>query len=132
MKDTSGEQPPLRITQRLRLEKGKLDDVTRRINNAGNSGHCLLLTTSGPQTNPPSAQLSDDGSAIQIRPLKNLVTYLKQKDANGVISLVNSKEGKDSDSEGVLYLFPPCAYAIELLNRVTPNLIADKNIKYLK
>lgn len=130
MKDNTTEHPTLRITQRLRLEKGKLDDVTRRMNLSGNSNYCLLLTTSGGhQPNQPPNQLSEDGSAIQLRPLKNLVSYLKQKDAAGVITLIATKDGKESDHKGVLYLFPPCAYAIDLLHRVAPNLSGETTTK---
>ncbi|XP_054163488.1 RNA-binding protein spenito-like isoform X2 [Oppia nitens] len=127
MKDNSNpEQPVLRITQRLRLERGKLDDVSRRMSLAGSSGYCLLLTTGGAAQSQPTGQLSEDGSAIQLRPLKNLVTYLKQKDAAGVITLTSAK---DVDIKGVLYLFPPCAYAIDQLKKVAPNLSIETNLK---
>lgn len=132
MKDSNTEQTQtLRITQRLRLEKTKLDDVTRRMNIAGNSGFCLLLTTGSGSTALSQAanQLAEDGSAVQQRPLRNLVSYLKQKDAAGVISLTSGKEGKEVDSKGVLYLFPPCSYALELLQRVAPNLTGDTTTK---
>jgi RNA-binding protein 15 len=79
---TSTESPVLKITQRLRLDQPKLDDVGRRIQAAGPRGHCILLAM-------PSSLLNyeDSASSIQQRPLKNLVTYLKQKEAAGVISL---------------------------------------------
>jgi len=133
MRDSTGEMSTLRITQRLRLEKGKLDDVTRRMNNSGAGGYCLLLTTGGPAGGAPPTTPEADGSVIQLRPMKNLVTYLKQKDAAGVITFsTGAPKGdlpdgkvagaKDGEVKGVLYLFPPCPYAVELLQRVAPNL----------
>jgi len=133
MRDSTGEMSTLRITQRLRLEKGKLDDVTRRMNNSGAGGYCLLLTTGGPAGGAPPTTPEADGSVIQLRPMKNLVTYLKQKDAAGVITFSTGAPkadlpdgkvagAKDGEVKGVLYLFPPCPYAVELLQRVAPNL----------
>ena len=49
-----------------------------------------------------------EGQECQSRPLKNLVSYLKQKDAAGVISLSN----KATDQTGVLYAFPPCTFSL--------------------
>ena len=59
-----------------------------------------------------------EGMEVQSRPLKNLVSYLKQKDAAGVISLSN----KATDQTGVLYAFPPCSFSLELLRRVAGDL----------
>ena len=61
---------------------------------------------------------------VQSRPLRNLVAYLKQKEAAGVISLAP----KESDATGVLYAFPPCLFAAELLRRSAPNL-TDESLK---
>ena len=55
-------------------------------------------------------------SPVQSRPLKNLVSYLKQKEAAGVISLAN----RALDLTGVLYAFPPCAYSTKLLQKTCP------------
>ena len=59
-----------------------------------------------------------EGMECQSRPLKNLVSYLKQKDAAGVISLSN----KSADQSGVLYAFPPCNFSLDLLKRVSRDL----------
>lgn len=122
MKDPSGEVPVLRITQRLRLDPVRLEDVSRRMSTAGPFGHCMLLTTAGSN----SMQFTtggEDGSTLQTRPLRNLVAYLKQKEAAGVVSLNSAKDSKEV--LGVLYVFPPCNYAIELLKKVAPNLVTD-------
>ncbi|KAJ1524266.1 hypothetical protein ONE63_010780 [Megalurothrips usitatus] len=68
-----------------------------------------------------SASITNDDASVQTRPLRNLVSYLKQKEAAGVISLLN----KDTEATGVLYAFPPCPFSTELLKRTAPNLTED-------
>ncbi|CAG5123541.1 unnamed protein product [Candidula unifasciata] len=113
---TSTESPVLKITQRLRLDQPKLDDVARRIQAAGPRGHCILLAV--PSSLP---NYEDNGAAIQQRPLKNLVTYLKQKEAAGVISLPPFPfQGKKD--VGVLHAFPPCDFGFNFLKNRAPKL----------
>lgn len=116
---TSTESPILKITQRLRLDQPKLDDVGRRIQAAGLRGHCILLAM--PSTLP---NYEDNTTAIQQRPLKNLVTYLKQKEAAGVISLPPfSIQGKKD--VGVLHAFPPCDFGFNFLRNRAPKLLPE-------
>jgi len=110
MKDEEGKNQ-LRITQRLRLDQPKLEDVSKRISSS--LSHAIFLGLAG-----SSASISNDDATVQTRPLRNLVSYLKQKEAAGVISLLN----KDTEATGVLYAFPPCAFSTELLKRTAPNL----------
>ncbi|XP_043288744.1 RNA-binding protein spenito isoform X2 [Venturia canescens] len=110
MKDEEGKHM-LRITQRLRLDQPKLDDVSKRIQTS--SSHAIFLGLAG-----SSAAITNDDANVQTRPLRNLVSYLKQKEAAGVISLLN----KDTEGTGVLYAFPPCAFSTELLKRTCPSL----------
>jgi len=124
MKDPVNEIPVLRITQRLRLDPVRLEDVSRRMSTAGVFGHCMLLTTAGSN----SMQFNtggEDGSQVQARPLRYLVSYLKQKEAAGVVSLNTTKDGKEV--QGVLYVFPPCDYATDLLKKQAPNLVTDSS-----
>lgn len=121
MKDPSSEIPMLKITQRLRFDPLKLEDVSRRMSSAGASGHCMLFATAGSSNAQLQAGIGEDGRAVQTRPLKNLVTYLKQKEAAGVISLTNNVK----EAIGVLYAFPPCPFAQELLRKVAPNLSGE-------
>ncbi|KAK2724198.1 RNA-binding protein spenito-like isoform X2 [Artemia franciscana] len=114
LKDEEG-RPQLRITQRLRLDQPKLEDVTRRLGSA--PAHAIFL---GLPTSAATSSAPDDGT-VQSRPLKNLVTYLKQKEAAGVITLQN----KESEQVGVLYAFPPVPYAIELLKRTAVSFSED-------
>lgn len=116
---TSTESPVLKITQRLRLDQPKLEDVSRRIQAAGPRGHCVLLAMPSTLSN-----YEDNAMTIQQRPLKNLVTYLKQKEAAGVISLppVPSQGKKDI---GVLHAFPPCDFGFNFLRNRAPKLSPD-------
>ncbi|XP_054724205.1 RNA-binding protein spenito-like [Uloborus diversus] len=120
MKDL--EVPMLRITQRLRLDPPKLDDVSRRISCAGSHGYCLLLTFPG-----PIQPGEDQSAAVQTRPLRNLVSYLKQKEAAGVISLPCNSKKDGKDANGVMYAFPPCSFALDLLRRIAPNISSDSS-----
>ncbi|KAG8191659.1 hypothetical protein JTE90_016449 [Oedothorax gibbosus] len=122
MKDQSSEVPMLRITQRLRLDPPKLDDVSRRISSAGTHGHCLLLAFPG-----PIQPGEDQNASVQQRPLRNLMSYLKQKEAAGVIALPCNLKKDGKDANGVMYAFPPCAFALDLLRRIAPNLTSDSS-----
>ncbi|XP_071960819.1 RNA-binding protein 15-like [Antedon mediterranea] len=104
----------LKITQRLRLDQPKLEEVTKRITSAGADGHCLLLAL--PADDAPKLP-----NATQSRTLRNLVTYLQQKEAAGVISLPVAGH-KDKESAGILHAFPPCQYSQNHLLRIAPNL----------
>ncbi|KAJ0174029.1 hypothetical protein K1T71_010175 [Dendrolimus kikuchii] len=113
MKDEDGKNQ-LRITQRLRLDQPKLDDVQKRI--ATSSSHAIFLGVAG-----STASITNDDASIQTRPMRNLVSYLKQKEAAGVISLLN----KETEATGVLYSFPPCEFSTELLKRTCHNLTEE-------
>ena len=116
----------LRITQRLRLEQPRLEEVNKRMASAGPSGFCVLLALPGPT---PSASLSPEtDSMMQLRPLKSLVSYLKQKEAAGIVAL-SGPEGSDTasasfdkDVVGVLHAFPPCDFSQSQLVKIAPKL----------
>ena len=107
------EQTSLKITQRLRLDPSKLDDVTRRMTSA--SSHAVFLSV------PTTANIPNESSDVQSRPLRNLISYLKQKEAAGVISMSHK------DLSGVLYCFPPCAFSFDLLKREAPYLNTEES-----
>lgn len=113
MKDEEGKNQ-LRITQRLRLDQPKLDDVHKRISTS--SSHAIFLGVAG-----STASITNEDSSIQTRPMRNLVSYLKQKEAAGVISLLN----KETEATGVLYSFPPCDFSTDLLKRTCHNLTEE-------
>ncbi|XP_053705856.1 RNA-binding protein 15 [Synchiropus splendidus] len=108
--DTSGRQvSELKITQRLRLDQPKLDEVSRRIKAAGPGGYSVLLAV------PGATEESSDPALSTQRPLRNLVSYLNQKQAAGVISLPVGG-GRDKDNAGVLHAFPPCDFSKQFLD----------------
>ncbi|KAG5835534.1 hypothetical protein ANANG_G00245040 [Anguilla anguilla] len=109
---TGGKVAQLKITQRLRLDQPKLDEVTRRIKVAGPSGYSVLLAVPG--TSEGGSSASDQAASTQ-RPLRNLVSYLKQKQAAGVISLPVGGS-RDKDNAGVLHAFPPCDFSQQFLD----------------
>ena len=112
----------LKITQRLRLDQSKLDDVTKRMSNAAT--HAVFLGV------PASMSIEHSSPDIQSRPLRNLISYLKQKEAAGVISM-NYKDGSGDGQQGVLYCFPPCDYASDLMQRNACDLVEDSKEDYL-
>jgi len=115
---TTTERMSLKITQRLRLDEMKISEVRRRVTLAGPSGCCVMLAV-------PDANVAAD---TQHRPLKNLMAYLRQKDAAGVILLPpnsGSSGSRTNQDSGLLHAFPPCDYAREQLTRRAPNLSDD-------
>jgi len=115
MKDEN-EKPYMKITQRLRMDQGKLDDVSARINSS--SSHAIFLAVAASSASVPVAEGQTE---IQSRPLRNLVSYLKQKEAAGVISL------QQEAASGVLYCFPPSEFSTELLRRVAKEVTDEGN-----
>ena len=112
----------LRITQRLRLDQSKLDDVTKRM--LSSSSHAVFVGV------PASASIEHSSPDIQSRPLRNLISYLKQKEAAGVISMTYKDEVGESQ-HGVLYCFPPCEYATDLLHRRGYDLVEEGKDDFL-
>lgn len=110
----SHDYPALKINQRLRLDRSKLKEVEKRINQSGIGGHCVLLAVS-----------ENNKDSNKFRPLTNLVSYLKQKNAAGVLSLPSmSRQGQEV---GLLHTFPPCEFAHEYLLRCAPKLTSSYN-----
>ena len=115
-----GQGKILSISQRLRLDQPKLEEVTRRVTTAGVSGHCILLALPIAQTGWEDLDLDEN---FQQRPLRSLVVYLKQKQAAGVIPLPNNDvNAPTKDDGGILHAFPPCDYSHQQLLKVAPNL----------
>ena len=99
----------IRVTQRLKLEKTKLDQLNQKLAAAGVSGHCILVA----MTSSQNTELPDD---IQHRPLKHLLQYFIQKQAAGISTL------EANDLQGVLHTFPPCDFAQAKLLKAAPTL----------
>jgi len=144
--------PKLRITQRWRLHpQPKLEEVKRRMQ-TGNLG--MLIITSSSQQSPnlssptcktpqsstsqtskqsgeretqgldEKMQSTSESSVTQSRPLKNLISYLEQKDAAGVISL-KALDRDPTSGPKLLYAFPPGNFALNLLKRRAPNMTPE-------
>nr|XP_057911728.1 RNA-binding protein 15-like [Doryrhamphus excisus]XP_057911729.1 RNA-binding protein 15-like [Doryrhamphus excisus] len=106
-----GQASQLKISQRLRMDAPKLEEVSRRIKAAGSSGYTVLLAMPL-KCKDATAQEAKDSTE---RPLKNLVTYLKQKEAAGIVSLpVGGSRGKEHS--GVLHVFPPCEFSQQFMD----------------
>ena len=112
---TSGSKlTQLKIAQRLRLDQPKLDEVPRRIKQGSPNGYAVLLATQATPSGPGSEGMPTVEPGLQRQLLRNLVSYLKQKQAAGVISLpVGGSKGRDST--GMLYAFPPCDFSQQYL-----------------
>ncbi|XP_019401713.1 PREDICTED: putative RNA-binding protein 15 [Crocodylus porosus] len=126
---TGGKVAQLKITQRLRLDQPKLDEVTRRIKVAGPNGYAILLAVPGTSDNRSSSGGSEAATTSTQRPLRNLVSYLKQKQAAGVISLPVGGN-KDKENSGVLHAFPPCDFSQQFLDS-TAKALAKSQDDYL-
>lgn len=143
--------PVLEITQRWRLyPQPKLEEVKKRML-SGNLGVFLFKQRldHSPSDSPSAPQCSvsqatqlngekeastDDrsessGSPVtQVRPLKNLISYLEQKDAAGVVPLTNPDCGQSGEPK-LLYTFPPGEFAITLIRSVAPHQIDEGSSK---
>ncbi|XP_066910249.1 msx2-interacting protein-like isoform X2 [Clytia hemisphaerica] len=103
--------PPLRISQRMKLEPSQLEGVDKRIQNQ--KEHCLLLAL-------PCGRDPLDVHA-QTRALKTgFIIYLQQKQAAGIINVPNPATKQPAY---VVHIFPPCDFAQTHLLRVAPDLL---------
>ncbi|KAG9509489.1 RNA-binding protein spenito, partial [Fragariocoptes setiger] len=86
--------------------------------NAGNSNN----NNDSTNTNGDGPARDNDSSLSCSKPLKNLIAYLRQKDAAGVVAF---KDTDSKSSDVYMYAFPPCRYAIDLVRQAAPNLTTD-------
>lgn len=125
-KDPKDDFDALRITQRLRLEPPRLEEVNKRMMSAGPSGHCILLALPGAIPTQPIEEGSETSMSLQLRPLKSLVSYLDQKEAAGIVALnatdITSAGAQRDNIIGVLHAFPPCEFSQNQLLKIAPNL----------
>ncbi|VDN15965.1 unnamed protein product, partial [Dibothriocephalus latus] len=111
--ESDGSQNFLRISQRMKMDPFKLDDVNQRMKIVGDQGYCVLLAM--PLEDESSS--SDSNNMRSGRPLRDLINYLSSKDAAGVV-LLNPLSSTDSNAHnktnseetpvtGVLHVLPP-------------------------
>lgn len=98
----------LKIAQRLRMDQTRLDEVSRRIKLGRPDGFAILLAVQG----PVDRQAPAPEPGLQVRLLRHLVTYLRNKEAAGVVSLPGAKEGGPG---AMLYAFPPGEFSLQYL-----------------
>ena len=103
----------LKITGMLRFDQANL--VSKAISSS--TSHAIFLALPSKRRQVPIT----DGAETQCRTLRNLVSSLIKKEAAGVIRLQN----KETEQRGALYVFPPCAFSLDLLRRVAGDLSAD-------
>lgn len=119
LKLQSQNQPSqLKIAQRLRMDQTRLDEVSRRIKLGRPDGFAILLALQG----PIDRQAPAPEPGLQVRLLRHLVTYLRNKEAAGVVSLPAAKEGGPG---AMLYAFPPgefCQKYLQAAKRTVGNL----------
>jgi len=106
--------PPLRISQRMKLEPSQLDGVEKRIQQS--KEHCMLLAL-------PCGRDPLDVHA-QTRALKTgFITYLQQKQAAGIVN-INSPQDKNQILY-VVHIFPPCDFSQGHVANVAPDLLSS-------
>lgn len=98
----------LKIAQRLRMDQTRLDEVSRRIKLGRPDNFAILLALQG----PVDRQAPAPEPGLQVRLLRHLVTYLRNKEAAGVVSLPAVKEGAPG---AMLYAFPPGEFSQQYL-----------------
>ncbi|XP_037534935.1 putative RNA-binding protein 15B [Nematolebias whitei] len=98
----------LKIAQRLRMDQARLDEVLRRIKLGRPDGFAILLALQG----PVDRQAPGPEPGLQVRLMRHLVTYLRNKEAAGVVSLPTAKE---SGPGAMLYAFPPGEFSQQFL-----------------
>uniref|UniRef100_A0A3P8U6Y1 RNA binding motif protein 15B n=1 Tax=Amphiprion percula TaxID=161767 RepID=A0A3P8U6Y1_AMPPE len=101
-------QNQLKIAQRLRMDQTRLDEVSRRIKLGRPDGFAIMLALQG----PVDRQAPAPEPGLQVRLLRHLVTYLRNKEAAGVVSLPAGKEGGPG---AMLYAFPPGEFSQQYL-----------------
>jgi hypothetical protein len=141
---TSSSQKILRITQRLRLDPLKVEELEKKLYdsnfaNLQNSDNCqfsVLIALPNElekhliinKNDELSTTIGSGGSGdvddvstttLQQRSLHNLIIYLNQKTAAGVIPLPDD----DDRPIAMVHAFPPnCQFSIKLLKQLLPNV----------
>uniref|UniRef100_H3C9P3 RNA binding motif protein 15B n=1 Tax=Tetraodon nigroviridis TaxID=99883 RepID=H3C9P3_TETNG len=103
MRDNLKAPSQLKIAQ-LRMDQSRLDEVSRRIKLGKPDNFAILLAVQG--------AVERQASAPEVRLLRHLVTYLRNKEAAGVVILPAAKEGGPG---AMLYAFPPGEFSHQYL-----------------
>ncbi|XP_075906254.1 putative RNA-binding protein 15B [Nelusetta ayraudi] len=131
--------PQLKMSQRLRLDPPRLDEVARRVRAGRPHAFAILLALQGalpprPPLRHPALEKEEAPAPPQVRPLRHLVAYLRSKGAAGVVSLKGAgpKAGGPAVGAGgaTLYAFPPGAFPpaafLQEAQRIVGNLLEQQ------
>lgn len=130
------EPPLLRISQRMKMDPAKLEDVRKRMKSVGTSGYCVLLATEAANDTIASA-----GTENHNRPLRDLINYLASKEAAGVVLMSSDQEHQqqqqgvedqqrlEGEPSGVLHVLPPGEFAVSLLVEGGASCLREKRVE---
>lgn len=124
--DDIGEQPQNGESSQNTTTDNQMDQQTNAY--IGDKTGSTSIGADDSNVGPASAaSATNSGSMAQSRPLRNLISYLEQKDAAGVISLVDGVDQASGETNNtkLLYAFPPGDFALNLIKRKASNLISD-------
>ncbi|KAM7532796.1 hypothetical protein Aperf_G00000129222 [Anoplocephala perfoliata] len=112
--------PLLRISQRLRLNPPKCEEIKKRMKTVDHGDFCMLLATESANEVLPAMVKAEDADNHN-RPLSDLINYLASKEAAGVVVVSTNEQGDeehptlDSEHSRVLHVLPPGELSISLL-----------------
>lgn len=109
--NSDGSTPPLRISQRMRLEQTQLDGVARKMQM--DNEHCMLLALPCGRDHMDVLQQSNNLQS-------GFITYLQQKQAAGI---VNIAAPGSQQAAYVVHIFPASEFANDSLARIAPDLL---------
>lgn len=137
--NVSSSSSSLKITQRLRLDPSKVEELEKKLYDSNYIRQTVSTTDSctfsvlialphetGEKKSKSDLDISDasgvgdneNDRSLQQRSLHNLIIYLNQKSAAGVIPLPD-----DDRPTAIVHAFPPnCQFSIKLLKQLLPNL----------
>ncbi|VDL43960.1 unnamed protein product [Hymenolepis diminuta] len=117
--DPSGVPVVLRIAQRMRLESTQLEGVQRKLREPSNYCMCLALASSSSMHNLVAER---NDMMQQIISLQNMISYLQEKTAAGIISCPSGHEVKFYKNPYVMHMFPPCDFTTSQLRFLSTDL----------
>jgi len=122
--DDSGVEPPsLKITQRIRMEESKLEEVHRKITKAGPDGWSILVGVPEEVVKGNGRDETNGASLVKQSSFGDLVLYLREKKATGVLSLPPGCA--PGDEMGLLHIFPSCEFVHRYLLQRAPQFTMD-------
>ena len=110
--DEAGDPLRLAVTQRRPYSQSSFSEFKKYLSAPADAAAFLLAV---PGDAEECGGGSEDGGAV--RELKDLIKYLGDKSAGGVVTL----KGSESDGAALLYMFPHCDLSQQLLSALAPD-----------